>query len=89
MLDALVNPASTLIVTGGDDSTVRGFLARAPWRGGALIAPDPDERLRMGQRALAKVRAEFAWSKKADRMMDLYAQAVRPPAGRGEGLVAR
>ena len=50
VLDALVNPVSTLIVTGGDDSTVRGFLARAPWRGGALIAPDPDDALRLLER---------------------------------------
>lgn len=26
---------------------VRGYLARAPWRGGALIAPDPDDALRL------------------------------------------
>ena len=50
VLDALVNPVSTLIVTGGDDLTVRGFLARAPWRGGALIAPDPDDALRLLER---------------------------------------
>lgn len=48
VLDALVDPASTLVATGGDgDSTVRGFLARAPWRGGALIAPDPTDALRL------------------------------------------
>lgn len=48
VLDALVSPASTLIASGGDgDPTVRGFLARAPWRGGALIAPDPTDALRL------------------------------------------
>jgi hypothetical protein len=41
------------------------------------LATAPQDRLRMGQRALAKVRAEFAWAAKADRMMDLYALAVR------------
>ncbi len=54
MLDALVNPASTLIATGVDDtddgSTVRGYLARTPWRGGALIAPDPGDALRLLER---------------------------------------
>lgn len=59
VLDALVNPASTLVATGqageageaGDagagDQAIRGFLARAPWRGGALIAPDPADALRL------------------------------------------
>lgn len=54
VLDALVNPASTLIATGDggadDGSTVRGFLARTPWRGGALIAPDPGDALRLLER---------------------------------------
>ena len=52
VLDALVNPTSTLIASGGDDgdSAVRGFLARAPWRGGALIAPDPADALRLLER---------------------------------------
>jgi predicted N-acetyltransferase YhbS len=48
VLDALVNPTSTLVATGaGGGETVRGFLARAPWRGGALIAPDPADALRL------------------------------------------
>lgn len=48
VVDALVNATSTLIATDGDDdTTVRGFLARAPWRGGALIAPEPDDALRL------------------------------------------
>lgn len=54
VLDALVNPTSTLIASGGDgddgDSALRGFLARAPWRGGALIAPDPADALRLLER---------------------------------------
>ncbi|HUQ78943.1 MAG TPA: GNAT family N-acetyltransferase [Patescibacteria group bacterium] len=51
VLDALVKPASTLIATGGDgDPTIRGFLARAPWRGGALIAPEPADALRLLER---------------------------------------
>src|SRR4051794_27734167 len=46
VIDALVTPASTLVVVGEDDG-VRGYLARAPWRGGALIAPDPADALRL------------------------------------------
>ncbi len=53
------------------------------------LATDPDGRLRMGQRALAKVRAEFAWSSKAERMMDLYAQAVRSQATAPEHAASR
>lgn len=45
------------------------------------LATAPEDRLRMGQRALAKVRAEFAWDSKADRMVALYAKAVRSQAG--------
>lgn len=51
VLDALVSPESTLIATGGNDvATVCGFLSRAPWRGGALIAPHPDDALRLLER---------------------------------------
>ena len=49
VLDALVTPASTLVAldpTGG----VRGYLARTPWRGGGLIAPDPADALRLLER---------------------------------------
>ena len=46
VLESLVTPASTLVAA-GPDGGVRGFLARSPWRGGALIAPDPDDALRL------------------------------------------
>jgi len=45
----LVTPASTIVATGADGE-VRGYLARAPWRGGAVIAPDPDDALRLLER---------------------------------------
>jgi ribosomal protein S18 acetylase RimI-like enzyme len=46
ILTSLLNPAATLVALRPDGS-VAGYLARAPWRGGALIAPDPDPALRL------------------------------------------
>ena len=46
VLAALVSPASTLVAIGLDGG-VRGSLARTPWRGGGLIAPDPDDAIRL------------------------------------------
>ncbi|HEY3165374.1 MAG TPA: GNAT family N-acetyltransferase [Candidatus Limnocylindrales bacterium] len=46
VLGDLVTPESTLVALGPDGS-VAGYLARAPWRGGALIAPDPADALRL------------------------------------------
>jgi predicted N-acetyltransferase YhbS len=45
----LVTP-ETAIVALGEDGGVHGYLARAPWRGGAVIAPDPDDALRLLER---------------------------------------
>lgn len=46
LLRALVTAASTRVVVGETGATAadvpRGFLVRAPWGGGATIAPDPD-----------------------------------------------
>jgi len=49
VLRALVTPASTLVAVDEQDR-VRGYLARTPWRGGALIAADPDDALRLLER---------------------------------------
>jgi GNAT superfamily N-acetyltransferase len=46
VLASLVTPSSTWVAT-DPEGAVRGYLARAPWRGGALIAPDPDDALRL------------------------------------------
>jgi GNAT superfamily N-acetyltransferase len=46
VLEALLSPATATVAIDGD-GTVRGYLARPPWRGGALIAPDPDDALRL------------------------------------------
>jgi GNAT superfamily N-acetyltransferase len=46
VLATLVSPASTLVAIGLDGG-VRGYLARTPWRGGALIAPDPEDAIRL------------------------------------------
>jgi ribosomal protein S18 acetylase RimI-like enzyme len=45
----LVTPASTIVAI-GPEGVARGYLARAPWRGGAVIAPDPDDALRLLER---------------------------------------
>ena len=39
--------AATTFVSVTADGTVTGYLARAPWRGGALIAFDPDDAVRL------------------------------------------
>jgi GNAT superfamily N-acetyltransferase len=49
VLRALVSPTSTLVAVDEEDR-VRGYLARTPWRGGALIAADPDDALRLLER---------------------------------------
>jgi GNAT superfamily N-acetyltransferase len=49
VLTALVTPSSTLVAVDEADR-VRGYLARTPWRGGALIAPDPDDAVRLLER---------------------------------------
>jgi hypothetical protein len=49
ILDALVDPVSTLVAV-GPDGAVGGFLARAPWRGGALVARDPADAIRLLER---------------------------------------
>lgn len=41
LLGALATPASARVAVGADDGP-QGFLVRAPWGGGATIAPDPD-----------------------------------------------
>jgi GNAT superfamily N-acetyltransferase len=46
VLMSLLDSRSTWVAMDADGS-VRGYLARAPWRGGALIAPDSDDALRL------------------------------------------
>ncbi|MGK2852215.1 MAG: GNAT family N-acetyltransferase [Candidatus Limnocylindrales bacterium] len=41
LLQALAKPGSTRVVVRSDDRP-QGFIVRAPWGGGATIAPDPD-----------------------------------------------
>lgn len=40
------------------------------------LAQDPERRVRMGQAGAARVRAEFDWERKADRMLEIYATAL-------------
>jgi GNAT superfamily N-acetyltransferase len=46
VLGSLLTASSTWVAL-GPEGAIRGYLARAPWRGGALIAPDPDDALRL------------------------------------------
>jgi GNAT superfamily N-acetyltransferase len=46
VLRALASPEATRIAVGRDGS-VRGFLLRGPWGGAALVAPDPDDAVRL------------------------------------------
>lgn len=46
VLRTLTTSESTTVAVGTDGS-VRGFLLRGPWGGGALVAPDPDDAIRL------------------------------------------
>lgn len=46
VLTGLVGPESTQVVVRADGS-IGGFVARGPWGGGALVAPDPDDALEL------------------------------------------
>ena len=45
-LTSLARPEATWVTVDGTDRPT-GFFLRPPWRGGAVIAPDPDEGLRL------------------------------------------
>ncbi len=49
LLRELVTPASAIVAV-DHDGVVRGYLARAPFRGGGVIAPDPEDALRLLER---------------------------------------
>ena len=44
------------------------------------LARSPEKRMLMGERALDRVRREFDWELKVDRMMEVYADAMRRQA---------
>jgi len=44
------------------------------------LAASATLRGRLGQAAAAKVQAEYNWKTKADRIVELYAEALRPGA---------
>src|SRR4051812_38183954 len=46
VLTALIDAISTVVAV-DEAGVVRGYLARTPWRGGALIAPDPEDAVRL------------------------------------------
>ena len=83
-LDYLDANCGVLVAPDSRDGFAQGIEAAM-----LRMATSPEERRRMGERALAKVRAEYAWSSKADRMVDLYALAVRSQVAPGEDLVSR
>jgi predicted N-acetyltransferase YhbS len=45
LVERLAGPATTSVVIG--DGTVRAFVIRAPWGGVSLMAPDPDDAIRL------------------------------------------
>jgi GNAT superfamily N-acetyltransferase len=46
VLGSLAAPGTARVAV-RDDGTIGGFVVRGPWGGGALIAPDPDDALRL------------------------------------------
>jgi GNAT superfamily N-acetyltransferase len=46
VLESLVSPESARVAL-GEDGAIAGFVIRGPWGGAALIAPDPDDAIRL------------------------------------------
>jgi GNAT superfamily N-acetyltransferase len=46
VISAIATPETTQVALGADGS-VRGVLLRGPWGGGGLVAPDPDDAVRL------------------------------------------
>jgi glycosyltransferase involved in cell wall biosynthesis len=53
------------------------------------LAASPALRRRLGEAAAAKVQAEYNWKTKADRIVELYAQALRSGRVQGKAMSAR
>jgi GNAT superfamily N-acetyltransferase len=95
LLAAFASPTGTLVVV-GRDQVPRGFVIRAPWGGGATIAPDIDDALALlaARRASAgperRVRAGVVTANVAGRAQleaDGWTEAWRAPRlVRGEPL---
>lgn len=78
-LDYLDASCGILVPANSRDGVVAGIAAAM-----VKLATSPATRRSMGGRALAKVRAEYCWEAKVDRMMGFYAQAERSYAAGGE-----
>jgi glycosyltransferase involved in cell wall biosynthesis len=79
-LDYLDASCGVLVPPDSRDGFIDGIQAAM-----LRIASSPLDRLRMGQSAFAKVRAEYTWSSKAERIVALYAQAVQSHGPRETG----
>jgi glycosyltransferase involved in cell wall biosynthesis len=53
------------------------------------LAASPALRRRLGEAAAAKVQAEYNWKTKADRIVELYAQALQSGRVQGKAMSAR
>jgi len=78
-LDYLDASCGILVPANSRDGLVEGIAAAM-----VKLANSPATRRSMGTRALARVRAEYSWDVKVDRMMGFYAQAERSHAAGGE-----
>jgi glycogen(starch) synthase len=78
-LDYLDASCGILVPANSRDGLVEGIAAAM-----VRLANSPATRRSMGTRALARVRAEYSWDVKVDRMMGFYAQAERSHAAGGE-----
>ena len=79
-LDYLDSACGVLVPPDSRDAVIEGFV-------GAMVALAKSEatRLRLGAAGLAKVRTDYDWELKVDKMLGVYAQAqatsIRPSAG--------
>ena len=83
-LDYLDTACGVLVDPASAESLVDAFAAAM-----VALARSPETRAQMGQRALAKVREEFDWDLKVDRMMDIYLDAIHRHGQRPTRVAAR
>ena len=72
-LDYLDPSCGILVPVGSSDELVAGFEAAM-----IRLAASPALRRGLGEAGVRKVQAEYNWKTKADRIVELYGQAVQP-----------
>jgi len=83
-LDYLDPSCGVLVPVSSADDLVTALQAAM-----VRLAASPALRRRLGEAAAEKVEAEYNWKTKADRIVDLYVQAMTPGIAHGKPLSSR